>query len=472
MTSTATRRGPDAPTGPSGPASPLPAEPHGSRSNFAWLLDLPAEAIRRITRSAAATPGRLSLILVGLVVLSLLAGLFGILAVQDRHNTIDELVGRREPVAVAAQQVYRSLSDADATIASAMLSFGNESEALSERYRKDLAEAGSALAKAASDSADVPEAAGKVRFLSRQLPVYAGLVETARVHNEQADLAGAAHLREASNLMHTEILPAAHRLYEINTERLLAEQDNATDFPWLATWFVCALVVALVGTQIYLKRKTKRVFNVGLVVSTIAVGIAVLWTAVALLVQGMLVDSGRQDGTEQIDLLVEARITALQARSNEMLTLMARDEGAEYEREFTELFQRLAGSEGHGGLLAQAQRQADEESQARGLQVAAEAATAWLRAHDEMRKLDESGDYQGAVTLAIDPHDVDSAAVALTRIDEGLATAIGDRRTTFLSDSTDASRAFTLLTPGLVLLTVIAALGATLGIRERLREYR
>src|SRR6185436_4832887 len=101
------------------------------------------------------------------------------------RTTIENLIEHREPLAAAAQQVYRSLSDADATAASAFLAGGIEPDALRQRYQRDIAQAGAALAKASSDVGGVPEAQDQVQQLNQQLPVYAALVETARANNRQ-----------------------------------------------------------------------------------------------------------------------------------------------------------------------------------------------------------------------------------------------------------------------------------------------
>ncbi|MEU6646434.1 hypothetical protein ABZ863_28360 [Saccharomonospora sp. NPDC046836] len=469
MTSTVTPRGPGV---PAVPGSEPPDEPRGPRSGIAWLLELPANAVRSITRSAATTPGRFSLIAAGLIVLSLLTGVIGTVAVQDRANTIEGLIDHREPMTAAAQEVYRSLSDADATAASAFLATGAEPPELRERYEFDIAKAGAALAKAAADSGSVAEAAEQVNIINQQLPVYTGLVETARANNRQGFPAGAAYLREASALMRAKILPAAQELYEIDTERLVAEQDDATGVPWVTALLTLGLLAALIATQIYLKRKTNRVFNVGLVVATIAVAVAVLWSATALTVQSVLVSGGRGDGTEQADLLVRARIAALQARADETLTLVARGGGESYEEQFGELTGQLAGADGQGGLLAVAADRAQGHPSAAHIDSAVRNAAAWREAHAQLRELDGSGNYQDAVRLAIDESTEDTAAAAFSRLDRDLAAAIGAGRQIFVDDTTNASRAMTLLAPGFAVLAVIAALGTTLGIRERLREYR
>jgi hypothetical protein len=468
MTTTATR--PGAPGGPQAPAGPEAHAARESRSGVAGLLDLPGNAVRGIVRSAATTPGRLSVIAVGLVLLALIAGLVGTLSVQAKKDTINALIDHREQLAAATQQVYRSLSEADATAASAFLSTGTEPPLLRQRYEVDIAQAGAALARAASDSAGA--AAPQVDMLNEQVPVYTGLVETARANNRQGFPAGASYLREASDLMRAKILPAAQDLYRIDTERLSTEQDGATDFPWLATLLALALLAALIVTQVHLTRKTNRLLNVGLLVATGAVVVAVLWGSVAMTVQGTLVATGKSDGTHQVDVLARARIAALQARADETLTLVARGDGAEYETDFASKAAQLVGQDGKGGLLGEAKGLSVGRGSAGQVDAAARNAAAWLTAHAQVRKLDTSGQYQEAVNLAVDDSMPDGAAASFLRLDDNLVGAIKVYRQGFLDDTRNADRALLALAPGLGVLAVIAAAGATIGIRERLREYR
>ncbi|RJQ76467.1 hypothetical protein [Amycolatopsis panacis] len=461
MTSTATR--PET-------SVPAPEEPEG-RSGIAGLLELPGQAVRAVVRSAATTPGRLSVIAVALVLLSLLAGLVGVLSVQDKDNTVEGLVQHREPMASAAQQVYRSLSDADATAASAFLSVGDEPPPLRKKYEQDIAEAGSALAKSGSDVADVGDAAHQVDILNQKVPVYTGIVETARQNNRQGFPSGASYLREASQLMRSTILPAAKALYEAHTAKLSEEQDSSSDVPWVAVALILALIAALVATQIYLTRRTNRVLNIGLLVATGCIVLSLLWGTVALIVQGSFVASGKTDGSSQVDVLVRARIDALQARADETLTLVARGDGATYEKQFIGLAEGLVGADGHSGLLGKARDLAEGTPGQGKIEAAEQAAREWSLAHIQVRKLDDGGQYQEAVDFAtsVAPN---SAAAAFTRLDMNLQAAIDVCRQEFLDDTGAGNRALTALAPGVGVLAVLAAGGVTVGVRERLREYR
>lgn len=455
---------PSAPPTRSGGTDGLPSPVQLARSGLVSLAALPGQGVRKVIRSSGTTPGQLLLIAVSLVTLSLLVGLAGAAMADSKSDTMTNLTDRREPFAAAAQHVYRSLSDADATAAIGFLSTGDEPRRLRERYADDIAQATTFLAKAAADTGSV-RTARQVEIIAQQLPVYTGLIETARANNRQGFPTGASYLREASHLMRSTILPAAEELYQIDNQRLTAEQDDANGFPWFTTLLVIGLLAALVVAQRFITRKSNRAFNIGLVVATAAVLFGVLWSALALIVQAVLISSSQSDGTEQVYVLSKARIAALKARADETLTLVARGGGAFYEQEFRSLFAELGGDDGTRGLLGRAESNPDVDG-------AKDSAQSWLTAHAAVRKADEGGAYAEAVRLAVSEKVDGGAAAAFKRLDGRLHEAINVGRQSFFDDTVNASRALTLLPAGWALIGVVAALGVTVGIRERLREYQ
>lgn len=462
MTSTVVR--PAAP--PSGPVpeSPVPAPPpETTRSGIAGLLELPATVVRGVIRSARTTPGLLTVLAVGLVVATLLTGLAGTVMVGQRSSTNEDLISHREPLTAAAQEVYRSLSDADATAAIAFLITGNPPPELRIRYDQDIARAGSALAKAASDATG--DAAAKVTTISQQLPVYTGLVETARANNRLGYPVGASYLQEASNLMRATILPVATELYKIDTAQLEAQQSDAGGVPWLTVVLLCLSLAALIATQVYLTRRTNRLLNIGLVVATGAMALILLWGSIALIVQSALVDSGQADGSHPVDVLVRARAAAVQARADETMTLVARGAGAEYEANFQQVAPMFT------GLLNEAKGLVGGDA---GAQVNTAIANAdkWMATHKDLRAKDDGGAYVDAVDEAVNQTLPSNAATFFANLDTALGKAIDDGRQAFV-DKTDAAEHMLIsLAPGVAVLAVVAAGGVTIGIRDRLREYR
>lgn len=429
------------------------------------------DSVRRIARSTRTTPGRLGIVASALVVLSVLTGFVAALAMQMKLDTITGLAEHREPLSAAAQQIYRSLSDADATASSAFLSGGSEPAELRERYEIDMAQAGAALAKAASDVGGIVEAEKQVDTLGKQLPVYTGLVETARANNRLGLPIGAAYLREASTLMRSKILPAAEELYQIDIGRLTDEQDDATSFPWLTVILTILLLAALIVAQIYLTRRTNRLLNVGLLIATIAVGLGLIWGAVAGFVSAAAVDRARDEGSKQVDALVQARIVALKCRADETLALVARGDGTAYEKEWQQLAPSISGKGGDRELLAPARDNAADAAIRDQVDSAIRNSQAWQDAHRRLRELDNNGQYDEAVKLAIGA-DEKGAAVSFNKLDENLSVAIQKGREKFVEGTSGAENALGGLVPGVAVLALIGAAGAMFGIRQRLREYR
>jgi hypothetical protein len=426
-----------------------------------------------LRRTASTTPGRLGMAMVGLVVLSLLTGVIGMLSISGRSSTLDDLVTHREPVSAAAQQIYRSLSDADATAAGAFLSSAVEPPLLRARYQTDIAQAGAALAVAATDISGDTQATGPLSDLATNIPVYTGLVERASTNNAQGFPVGSAYLREADHLMQATLLPAAQRLYAIDTQRLINAQDSATSFPWFAALLAVALLVALIFTQRYVRRRTNRVINVGLLVATIAVAVALVWSSTGLILESVHVGNGRAAGSDPGELLAQARTKALQARTDEMLTLVARG-GQSYEGPFGTLTAAIGGTDGAGGLLGQVHANSSDDTMTNEVGNAITAAKSWFALHAQAAKANSSGDFATAVatTLGTGGTGKPDEAAAFDNVDNALNQAIGQARVDFASETGTAQGWLTALPIGVLVLLVLAAAGVAAGIWQRLREYR
>ncbi|MFS8102775.1 hypothetical protein LFM09_37170 [Lentzea alba] len=402
--------------------------------------------VRRVTGLARSTPGRLSLIIVVLVLASLVSGAFTTWSVNRQATALEDLSTRSEPLAHAAQEVYRALQDADATAASAFLSGGLEPVQLRERYEADIAQAQAALSVATASSPDL------TATLAAQLPVYTGLIETARTNNRQGFPVGAAYLREASGLMRTQLLPAAQELYRAETDRVARAQDEA-DFPWGSVLVLLAFVIALVLVQRYLTRKTNRLLNVGLLVATGAAVLSLLWvTTVSVLVMRDVADS--RTASEKVDVLAQARIATLTARGEETLTLVARGAGQAYEKNFVEVSERLEGQ------LDQAQQLERTEAVDQAMRHFRQ----WQQVHQRIREADDAGQYNDAVALINNPY--------FDSLDQDLVRAIGEARQDFSDEVAVARAALAGTVVGVLVLAVISAAGSTMGLWQRLKEYR
>jgi hypothetical protein len=425
----------------------------------------------RMSMRLDTTPRRLTAILAALVALGLAVGVLGFAGVRQRAGLIDEVTSRSGALTVAAQNLYRALSDADATAASAFLAGGVEPAAQRERYQAGVADAAAALSIISAGRQGDDGRDESLATIAAQLPVYTGLIETARVYNRQGLPLGAAYLREASGLMRERLLPAAQALYRSVSAELDRGRDGGAAFPWFAILVGLLAIGGLIWAQVWLTRRTNRVFNVGLVAATAAAIVLVAWLGVSALIAGARLDAGRQDGSAQVDRLVQARVAGLQARADESLTLVARGAGGDFEKDYGAVMAKLAGPDGGGGLLATTAGEATDGATAGAARSAGEQAKQWLAAHRKLRQLDDNGQYTEAVALVVGSG-ADSTTARFNALDNRLAEAIAHNGDRFEERSRAAGRALGGADIAVAVLAALMVLGIALGLQRRIAEYR
>jgi hypothetical protein len=416
----------------------------------------------------ASTPGRLTASLVLLFLIVAAFGATAITGVVQRQSLISSVRTSSGPLTVQAEVLYRSMSDADATAASAFLSVGAEPPALRARYLDDIQASSAALVNAAAGSASDRRA---LQQISTGLPMYAGLVETARADNRLGLPLGAAYLREASALMRNTLLPAASTLYESETGSLADDRDSAAGFPWIAIPLGLIAVALLFRAQRMLARRTRRLLNPGLVLATLAVIVALGWLAISWTADTSALHASNVKGSAQVDALAQARIAALRSRADEALTLVARGNGAAFQDDFTATMARLQGTRKAGGLLASAQDPSGDPVAVADARAAAKDLAAWQAVHTAIRSRDDSGSYPDAVQLAIGTGDSDAPAL-FSKVDTDLSHGIDAANATFTSEATTAANALAGADVAAGVLTALALIGLSVGFQRRIAEYR
>jgi hypothetical protein len=432
-------------------------------------VDAPAARrglVRRLGELRETSPGRLQLIMATLLVLGLLAGLVAGLTARAAGAGTDDLGNRAQPLLVEAETIYSALADADTTAAQAFLAGGLEPAALTQRYDTDLDKATTALTSAARRTPDGGPTAQAIQQLAAGTAQYAALVATARANNRQGLPVGSSYLSAASNLNRDTLLPQAQALFRAAQNEVDAGYSDARSSVWVTflVLLVLALLVALVLAQRQLSRMSHRTFNVPLVAATVVTAILALAAGGILTAQRTHLHGADANGSTPVALLAEARILALRERGDEALTLAAHGSGSAYEDDFQAVAKRLSGT---NGLLDKAAAAVDGNA-GDDVQAAKEQQTAYVAVHQKVRQLDDGGDYDGAVKLAIGA-DTTRTFTALT---DDVGNALTEHKATFTAEIGSAGRGLGLLTLlGPLLALVVCAL-AFAGIRARLEEYR
>ena len=437
-------------------------------------------ALRPSRLDTATTPGRLRLLLITLVIFSLAWGIVAALIANQHASAAANVVAVSEPLSLDAEQIYQSLSDADATAANAFLSGGLEPAAARQRYQADIAQAAiriqaaSALVGSSAAGTQLPgnlarqasTTGNDLATLSAGLPVYTGEVETARADNRLLLPLGAAYLREASTLLRGTLLPAASDIYTRENGLLTSASAQATGLPLI----VFAIVFGLgIGVVLYLSwrwltRHTHRVINYGLLVAAVAGAVSLVWLVGAFGVGRTELLHAQQHGSVPAEAFARADVAALQAHADESLTLIDNSLDDTYQQDFISQ-QKLLGP-GPGTLLAAVQAPAGS-----GVTVSATAADAqaWYRAHAALRALDDGGHHVAAVQSAEIGGD---AAGRFAALSTDLSNGINANQAVFASSARNGRDAFTGLAIGMIAASLVMAAGCAWGLSRRLAEYR
>ncbi|HEY7174577.1 MAG TPA: hypothetical protein VH442_06645 [Micromonosporaceae bacterium] len=420
------------------------------------------QRLRAIVRS---TPGRLTAAIAVLLVLGIAYGITAFTGSINATNDVSSIRHTSGPLTVEAQSLYRALSDADATASAEFLSAGDQSDQLRSRYLADIAGASTSLAAVTAGS-ERPTAA--MNTLATELPVYGGLVEAARANNRLGYPVGAAYLREASGLMRQTLLPAANTVYQQEAATLARDHRSASGYPYFATLFGLVLLAALVGAQRYVTRRTRRRFNVGLVAASAVMVAAIIYQNISWASLHSHLDAAAARGSDQVNTLVQARIAALRARADESLTLIAHGSGGAFETDFKNTMKSLVGTDGSSGALGKAERNASDRPVRDAISRAMSDLRAWQEVHTALRDNDDSGRFTIAVGLAVGPASVDASQVA----DHDLGGGIDAANDVFATQAADASDAIRVVGIVVLILTLLALGGLTVGVQRRIAEYR
>src|SRR2546421_11030823 len=318
-----------------------------------------AARVRRGRAAAATTPGRMRVISLGVLACVALAWALGFSAVSHRQQGIRTVATDVQPVVVESRSIASLLSGADASAANSFLAGGVEPADQRARYLADTTQAQDELARAAAGGGASARAQDAIRTIAESATTYAGLVESARANNRQGFPVGAGYLRRATALLNTTILPAADRLHQDSVVRLDAGYGAAGGIAATGGVVVAAAVlfVALVAAQVFLRRRTNRVFNVGLVAATAVSVLLIGWALFSAVTEGNQVAAAR-DRTDALNILAQARVTAFGAKSDESFALIARGNGASKYDAVRSAVKGLGGPNFDSGLLGEATRRA------------------------------------------------------------------------------------------------------------------
>ncbi|MEY9843361.1 hypothetical protein [Streptacidiphilus sp. MAP5-3] len=314
----------------------------------------PGRAVRPSRRGPGGrpltVPARLRWATAGCATLAVLLGAVLLGSVSGAASTWSDITGHEAPQVTDAGGLYQALTDMDGQAAN-QLAFGSTAQ-LSKNlatartlYTQDRVVADHDLQAATLDAAGNAAAQKALGQVLDNLGSYQDLAARALELNTNAgspaghpDPAALTEYRQATDLMRTQLLPAAESLIQANDTAF--EQSYRAESSALGTaglWLVLlggALLLAMVATQIWLTRSFRRVLSPAMTAATVL-------TAVLLGLAGSLFSTERNDLTtarisayDSVVALTHARAVIYDSNADESRYLLDAGRAAQYQQAF------------------------------------------------------------------------------------------------------------------------------------------
>ncbi|WP_191268040.1 hypothetical protein [Nocardiopsis terrae] len=464
------------------------------------------------------TPARLRALT--LLCLLIIAGLFGSATVtlNQARDGLTVLGRDAGPQAMATTELYLALADMDAVVADVLLmgtdhDLGSGRDEALAQYDASRARANEALLQAASLTEGDTVEEFNVQAVLDGMGTYDQKVGEARLLNDEAqappgdvDPRALEVYREATRLMHTELLPKAFNLGLDSSAIVRANHEAGRSSVALGLVWVgvvgAAAVTALIGLQLYLRVRFRRRFNAPLLAATAGTVALTLGVVLALNSSGAHQSGARDEGLDAAMALARAGAIATDMQADQSRYLLDDDFADNYQQVYLERAQQVLfrpastltdyyeaigeipdaypdlpgpdstdprdpGTLGYLGQSAQASLLSGRED------ALAEVLSAYSALQEEdqrMRAAAERGDTAAAIDIRMGvAHADDGVFTAYTDALDGLTDLHREEFTTGIrrGDAALSHWSWGLPLGSLVLLALVVA-----GVRPRLAEYR
>lgn len=428
---------------------------------------VPAHWLRRGQLFSATTIGMMTLISFGLTIAILAAGVSMSQTTDRRQAALSALISTTEPMSADAQDLFTSLSLADTVAATGFVQAGVEPPSTRDRYQRAIQRAATSATNTAAGLGTEPSRELElVTKIQTQLPVYTGLVETARTNNRAGNPVGVAYMSEASSLMRLTILPAARELLDISNGRLGEQQRSLAKPQWVPISGLLAAVILLLWAQRWLAIKTRRRLNKGFLTATGFMVIALLWVISTNAFTWYSGAKGYEEAAAPLGALIDARVLAQQARTEETMALVRRETSSQSIEDFDLVLAKVSNEM----ELYKGSALIERGSNAAEAEHIDTALVDWNNAHGRLRRHLEQGQYNEAIAVSLQGTEGTTAEYFNTA-DQGIAGLMADARLSLKSYLNSGLKATRWVSTLVLILSIASVAAIWLGIRPRLQEY-
>ncbi len=276
------------------------------------------------------TPNWLRAAIVASVFLSVCFALAIRHAAEGQYQAVKTIAKDASPSILAGQGMRASLADMHSNLANELLAEPGKGDQAAADFNKRRAETVEDLL-AAARNITYPGEVPPVRTILNELPRYEGFAARARLLRDQRNAQFLAEHQAADEIVRTKLVPAIDDLVAVNQrelDRAYQTEKTAAMLAWqLVLWTGVALLAAIVGLQVLLYLRMRRVVNPPLLAAAVLTAVGWLWVLVALWQSSSDIKVAKQDAFDSIAVLEAARATAYEANGDESRWLLSKMQG-------------------------------------------------------------------------------------------------------------------------------------------------
>lgn len=271
---------------------------------------------------------------------SLLLLIISIYGVNSQRQAIKTVGKDAAPSVLTAQQLQDSFADMDASLANELLlKPGDNRQALLD-FKKNQKKIANRLV-AAAKNITYPEEEEIIKTLQFNSSAYFLKLQEARDAHKRGDAISTLSIyQSAANLMDRDIIPQAEKLSQVNSqalERTYAEQSVTNGgLGLLIVVTGLAQIAILIGIQLFLYQRMRRILNLPLLGATAIAVIFLGYTSGAFVGATNNLKIAKADAFDSLNALRKMRSLSYRANADESRYLLDRSNSARHEQSFND----------------------------------------------------------------------------------------------------------------------------------------
>jgi hypothetical protein len=296
----------------------------------------------------SSTPRLLRLSLFATWGASLLLITTAVMAVQSQREAIKTVGLDAVPSILNAQRIRDSLADLDANAANELLVKPGQNSAATAAYNQRREKIARLLVAVAENITYDDQERIPIQTIQTKLGDYIQLIQQARDFNAQGNEANKLQAyRAAAEVIDKDLLPAATTLADINNKQLDKSYQNQRDNTFISLLvmilFGLLLLGVLVGVQLFLNKRMRRIFNPGMLAASLVTIIFLGYAIQTLSAAAGHLKVAKEDAFDSLYSLRVSRALAYSANGDESRYLLDKSLASKYEQEFFQKVTKIVG---------------------------------------------------------------------------------------------------------------------------------